>query len=130
MLKGTHFSVDYDYPREIQEARSKTVAYIQKDETRLPKVQSTVYPARLIKDGRLVHDELPEWSKCMETNRINQLNNIGRVNTQSIKNLQNGQPIVGVQTYLWLIQMKLCQHNPYVWYKLVALVYLGIYPQC
>ena len=53
-----------------------------------------VYPARLIKDGRLVHDERPEWSKYMGTNRINQLNNIGRVHTHSIKNLAlNGHPI-------------------------------------
>ena len=70
---------------EIQEARSKlwpTFKEMKRDCPRY-KVQ-IVYPARLIQDGRLVHDEIPEWSKYMGTNRINQLNNIGRVNTQSI----------------------------------------------
>ena len=37
-LRGTNFSVDLDYPRDIQEARSNVVP-IQRDQTKQSKIQ-------------------------------------------------------------------------------------------
>ena len=79
----------------ISQSRSKLWPTFKEMKRDCPRAKvQIVYPARLIKYGRLVHDGLPEWSKYMWTNRINQLNNIGLVNMQSIRNLVlNGHPI-------------------------------------
>lgn len=72
MLKGSRFSIDYDYPREIQEARSKLwplYKQLKQNSNRDDRVHIT-YPAKLIKNGKLVRDELPDWQKYTSSNRL------------------------------------------------------------
>lgn len=83
MLKGTPFSVDFDFPREIQEARGRLWSRLKqlRHENPRSKVQ-IVYPAKLLQDGRLVHDELPEWNRYVGSNRLSMLNDVGPIKSQ------------------------------------------------
>jgi hypothetical protein len=77
MLKETRFSVDHDFPKEIQNARARLYQKLKDLRREFPqsKVQ-IVYPAKLIKDGRLVQDELPEWNRYMNIDMLCTLNKI------------------------------------------------------
>ena len=58
LLKGTPFSVDYDLPKEINEARKALWSELKCFKSRHPgaKVQ-IVYPAKLLVDGKVVLDQ-------------------------------------------------------------------------
>ncbi|KAL4239463.1 hypothetical protein ACF0H5_000278 [Mactra antiquata] len=89
-LRGTNFSIDYDYPKEIQEARSRLwpqYKSLKQDEPR-SKVQ-IVYPAKLIHNGALIRDGLPEWNRYVGANRLSKLNQIETVKTQYIRQSLN-----------------------------------------
>ena len=77
MLKGKPFSVDYDLPREIQEARARLWSQYKliKRDAPQSKVQ-IVYPAKLIQDGKLIRDEMPDWNKYTKISRLSQIHYI------------------------------------------------------
>lgn len=104
LLKGTPFSIDYDYPREIQEARSRIWPKYKelKRESPRSKVQ-IVYPAKLLQDGHIIHDELPEWAKYTGINKITQVNRISNVGGQRIHN-----PVLPGQTVNLRAQVNTC----------------------
>lgn len=78
MLKGLKFSVDYDFPREIQEARSRLWPRLKQLKTRNPTSKvKIIYPAKLISDGRVIEDGLPEWNIYMRTNRLQHPDTLG-----------------------------------------------------
>lgn len=71
MLKGTPFSVDYDYPTEIRDARSKLWPRLKELRRDNPRARVLiVYPAKLIMDGNVVEDALPDWNENVRTNRL------------------------------------------------------------
>lgn len=79
MLKNVPVSVDYDFPREIQEARSRLwPLYKQYRNINKTSKVKIVYPAKLIVDGRLVRDEMPEWDICMRNTRLPNINYINQ----------------------------------------------------
>jgi len=85
-LRGTSFSVDHDYPREIKEARTRLWPLYKdlKHQSPRSKVQ-LLYPAKLIQDGRMVRDELPDWGKYMGINRLVQVHQIENVKPQYVR---------------------------------------------
>lgn len=85
-LRGTSFSVDHDYPREIKEARTRLWPMYKdlKNQNPRSKVQ-ILYPAKLIRDGHVVRDELPDWGKYMGTNRLAQVHQIVKVKPQYVR---------------------------------------------
>lgn len=83
LLKGTSFSVDHDYPPEIQEARSRLWPRYKELRAAMPRSKTQiVYPAKLIQDGRIVADVLPEWSNHIRASRLSHLENINKLRTQ------------------------------------------------
>jgi len=77
MLRGKPFSIDYDYPREIHEARSRLWPMYKQGKRDSPDARLTIaYPAKLIKNGLVINDELPEWSKNIGSNRLTQIKHI------------------------------------------------------
>jgi hypothetical protein len=79
MLKDTPYSVDVDLPREIQQARSRLWPRFKKCKQENPRSKVTiVYPAKLIMDHRLIHDEMPEWGRYMRNDRLLEIEHIDR----------------------------------------------------
>lgn len=80
LLKNTTFSVDYDFPREIQEARSRLWPRYKEAKRNFPndRVQ-IVYPAKLLRNGRVICDELPEWNQYVNGNRLRMLDEMCEV---------------------------------------------------
>jgi len=67
MLRGKPFSIDHGYPR-IQEARSRLWPMYKEGKRDSPDARLTIaYPAKLIKNGRVIKDELPEWDILVQT---------------------------------------------------------------
>jgi hypothetical protein len=56
LLKETPFTISVDLPREIQQAQSRLWPKYKQENPR--SIETIVYPAKLILDGRLVHDEM------------------------------------------------------------------------
>lgn len=87
-LRGSNFSIDHDYPREINEARSRLWSNF-KDLKRQYANSNTkvqiVYPAKLVCDGRIIRDELPDWGQYVNTNRLHQVYNIDNINNLPIR---------------------------------------------
>ncbi|KAL4236783.1 hypothetical protein ACF0H5_005169 [Mactra antiquata] len=76
-LKGTPFSIDYDFPKEIQEARARIWPKLKDLRREYPRSRvQIVYPAKLLHDGRVVCDELPEWNRYVNANRLETLSDI------------------------------------------------------
>ncbi|KAH3690909.1 hypothetical protein DPMN_191206 [Dreissena polymorpha] len=76
-LKSTPFSVDHDFPREIQEARGRLWPKFKELKNRDPRSRvQLIYPAKLIQDGNLIQDELPECSQFIGANRLAKLDHI------------------------------------------------------
>ncbi|WAR11517.1 hypothetical protein MAR_025697 [Mya arenaria] len=79
-LKGSPFSIDMDFPREIQEARGRLWPRMKELKRDFPRSRvQIVYPAKLIHEGRVVGDELPEWNRFVGANRISSLNTLGQI---------------------------------------------------
>ena len=70
MLKNTPFSVGFDLPKEINEARKKLWAELKSIRSTQPRVKFQIlYPAKLIVEGKLVRDEFPDWGNALYTCR-------------------------------------------------------------
>lgn len=77
-LRNTSFSIDYDFPREIQGEESKAiVAKIQNLKTTKSKVESSYCVSeKLIHDGTIIQVEIPDWRKDIGANRLSTDSNI------------------------------------------------------
>ena len=81
MLRGKPFSIDHDFPKEIQEARSRLWPMFKQIRRDAPDARVVLaYPAKIIKNGQIVRDELPNWQKYISANRISQSENTYRAN--------------------------------------------------
>jgi len=81
MLRGKPFSIDHDFPKEIQEARSRLWPMFKQIRRDAPDARVVLaYPAKIIKNGQIVRDELPNWQKYISVNRISQSENTYRAN--------------------------------------------------
>ena len=89
MLKDTTFSVDYDFPREIQEARSRLWPQYKEMKRKFPrdKIQ-IVYPAKLLRNNHIVCDELPDWNACVNGNKLHMLREICDVKCTNENDMQ------------------------------------------
>ena len=77
MLRRTPFSVDYDYPKEISTARKALWSEIKSIKSQKPNAKChIVYPAKLSVDGKIVRDELPNWSEILKGNRLSEFSHI------------------------------------------------------
>ena len=82
MLKNTPFSIDFDLPREIQAARSKLWPLYKELKRTNPGAKVMIaYPAKLIMNQRLVKDEMPEWGKYINYNRLSAVEYIDNVSS-------------------------------------------------
>lgn len=79
MLKGSGFSLDFDYPKEIQDARSRLWPAFKQMKRECPGARVHIaYPAKLVKNRQLIQDELPEWLKYTGANRLEHVEKVGR----------------------------------------------------
>ena len=61
-LKGTQFSVDRDYPREIYEARKRLWPLFKEKRKANPRADVYIqYPAKLMVNKTVIKDEFPDW---------------------------------------------------------------------
>ena len=71
LLKNTQFSVGYDLPKEINEARKRLWEETKSIKSKQPRSKcQIVYPAKLIVDGRVFRDEFPQWSEAVHGSRL------------------------------------------------------------
>lgn len=71
MLKNTPFAVDLDLPKEIQTARRELWPKFKERKANNPRASvKIVYPAKLLVNGRVVENALPEWDKYVHNNRL------------------------------------------------------------
>lgn len=71
LLKSTPFSVGYDLPKEINEARKKLWVELKSIKNSKPSAKYQIlYPAKLIVDGKLVRDEFPDWGDVLHRSRM------------------------------------------------------------
>lgn len=86
-LKNTPYSVDYDLPKEIQTARKMLWPVYKQCRSENPRANvKLVYPARLLVDGRLVQDELPEWNRYVHANRLPDIANVPHIHVSNSHN--------------------------------------------
>ena len=77
MLKNTPFSVAYDLPKEINEARKKLWDELRSIKRKDPRVKFQIlYPAKLIVNGKLVRDEFPDWGEVLHRSRTTEFAHI------------------------------------------------------
>ena len=71
LLKNSQFSVGYDLPKEINEARKRLWEETKRIKSKQPRSKcQIVYPAKLIVDGKVMRDEFPQWSNAIQGNRL------------------------------------------------------------
>jgi hypothetical protein len=71
MLKGTNFNINRDFPKEIASARKLLWPKYKFLRNEYPEsVISIAYPAKLIKDGKVVANVFPNWDYIMQSDRI------------------------------------------------------------
>ena len=77
LLKGTPFSVDYDLPKEINQARKSLWTELKSIKSRRPRANvQIIYPAKLVVGGRVVCDKFPDWSEALRRDRIGDFSHI------------------------------------------------------
>ena len=70
-LRGTHFHINRDFPREIVDARKILWPQYKRLRQEHPNSKvSIVYPAKIIQDGRVVADAFPNWDTIMQGSRV------------------------------------------------------------
>ena len=71
LLRNTPYSVGYDLPKEINDARKNLWHELKDIKSKQPssKVQ-IVYPAKLIVDGKVIRDEFPDWNNAMRNSSL------------------------------------------------------------
>ena len=71
-LQGTKFGVNRDYPHEIVEARKPLFAEKKRLKSLQPLANISIqYPAKLVMNGHVVQDELPNWFTVIKGDRLN-----------------------------------------------------------
>ena len=77
LLRGTPFSVDYDLPKEISQARKALWNELKSIKSRRPGANVQIlYPAKLMVDGRVVCDKFPDWSEALKGNRLGDFSHV------------------------------------------------------
>ena len=72
-LRGTSCGINRDYPQEIVNARKPL--FKDKKDLKLKYPNSNIsvqFPAKLVKDGRVVRDEFPNWHTVLKRDRLDQ----------------------------------------------------------
>ena len=70
-LKGTHYSVNRDYPQEIVDAMKSLWSGYKRIRQDHPNDKVTLaYPAKIVMNGRIMKDAFPHWGKIMKGRRI------------------------------------------------------------
>ena len=88
VLRNTSFSVGYDLPKEINDARKKLWDELKSIKSRQPRVKAQiVYPTKLIVDGKVVMDEFPDWNVAMRSSRLVDFSHVDRISSYN-------QPII------------------------------------
>ncbi|KAH3835577.1 hypothetical protein DPMN_108931 [Dreissena polymorpha] len=86
------YSVDYDYPKEIQSARSRLWPLLKKHRAEYPRSKvAIVFPAKLIADGRLIQDEFPNWNFYVGYDRMTHINVINQ--NEQVQQTHAQQPV-------------------------------------
>ena len=85
LLKGTCYSINKDYPREITTARKALWGEFKDLKRNSPDSRvSMAYPAKIIKDGKVMRDAFPCWDDILRRDRITvNTQKFSSVNTQS-----------------------------------------------
>ena len=79
LLKNLPFSIGYDLPKEIKEARKKLWEEVRHIRQTSPRVKFQIlYPAKLLVEGKIVRDEFPDWGKAMQESRLTDFSHIDR----------------------------------------------------
>lgn len=77
MFKSTPFSVDYDFPKEISEARKSLWSEVKAIKSKNPRAKTQIiYPAKLIVDSRVVCDKFPDWAKVLKDSRLGDFSHV------------------------------------------------------
>ena len=77
MLRNTRFSIDYDLPKEIGDARKRLWSESKQIRLDDPRAKTQiVYPAKLLVDGKLVRDEFPDWNVALRGNRVGDFSHV------------------------------------------------------
>lgn len=70
-LKGTFFRVEKDFPNEIADARKRLWPKLKAEKDKYPRSNVTIaYPAKLIRNGRIIYDEFPDWYDVLHVSRV------------------------------------------------------------
>ena len=74
MLRNTSFSVSRDYPKELVSARQRLLPQFKMERQNRNNKVSIVYPAKLMVNGRVIADELPDWYSVLSQDRFKSVN--------------------------------------------------------
>ena len=70
-LKGTFFRIERDFLVEITEARQRLWPKFKTERENYPPSRVTIgYPAKIIRNGRVTHDEFPDWYDVLHCSRV------------------------------------------------------------
>ena len=70
-LWGKDYRVEKDFPSEIAEARKNLWPKLKAEKAKNPRCRISIgYPAKLIKNNRVIADEFPDWRKVLRTSRV------------------------------------------------------------
>ena len=70
MLRNTNYSVSRDYPKELVSARQRLIPQFKRERQNRNNKVSIVYPAKLVVNGRVIADELPDWYSVLGQDRL------------------------------------------------------------
>ena len=85
-LKGTPFSVDFDFPREIQASLGRLGPRLKEIRPDCPMSKVyMLYPTNIMQYGILVCDELPEWDQYVGTRRLAHVDEMDQVKVQHVR---------------------------------------------
>lgn len=74
-LKSSGFGINRDLPKEILDARKPLWVKFKSEKANSPGAKLTIaYPAKLIKNGQVIADALPEWNGMMSKSRLDNSN--------------------------------------------------------
>ena len=95
-LRNTPFSIGYDLPKEIKEARKRLWEEVKRIKRTSPDVKFQIlYPAKLLVGGKIVIDEFPDWGRVMQGSRMADFTHIDKTalfenEQRDHSNLHNG----------------------------------------
>ena len=70
-LNGTFFRIERDFPVEITEARQRLWPKFKTERENYPSSRVTIgYQAKIIRNGRVTHDEFPDWYDVLHCSRV------------------------------------------------------------